>query len=264
MTIDPGPTVGGPVDDSGRPATGSVDEFLRELRALRVSAGAPSYRTLARATGLPRSTVHDALNAHNTPSLDTTLAIVRALQGDTQCWRERWIATRRDDHPADDHPAGDRPPDDDARTPPADSPSDALEAIVPSSALASTELDTRAVVLQVVPTRDPIDGRRRRRTLRTGLLVGLVALLLVAAGFTAGRLTGPTCTNVGLYQLQDDSRLLTADGTLITDVARNAIVQVASADHGNYRSRVLAVLMSTGQQGWIDETKIEFVANACR
>lgn len=54
-----------------------------------------SYRDLARRTGRPRSTLHDALTGHRFPKLSTVLAVVRACDADEEEWRARWAASKR-------------------------------------------------------------------------------------------------------------------------------------------------------------------------
>ena len=74
--------------------TTGIEEFAADLRELRRTAGSPSYAELGRLTGLPRSTLHDGLRGQRLPSLDLTLAVVRALRGDETSWRDRWSRLR--------------------------------------------------------------------------------------------------------------------------------------------------------------------------
>lgn len=75
-------------------ATSDVARFLTDLRTLRAEAGAPSYTALARGSGLPRSTLHDALTGTRLPSREVTLGLVRACGGDPDAWRQRWTDVR--------------------------------------------------------------------------------------------------------------------------------------------------------------------------
>ncbi|MEV6844499.1 helix-turn-helix transcriptional regulator [Actinoplanes sp. NPDC051411] len=77
-----------PVD----PADGPLQALAHELRKLRVEAGNPTYRTLARRTGYSASTLSEAANGKRKPTLDVLLAYVGALNGDPDKWRERWEA----------------------------------------------------------------------------------------------------------------------------------------------------------------------------
>jgi tetratricopeptide (TPR) repeat protein/transcriptional regulator with XRE-family HTH domain len=69
-------------------------DFAIELEALRLSAEL-SLRDLERATGIPRSTLGDALAGRRAPRLKTTLAIVRACNADPEPWRFRWLEMTR-------------------------------------------------------------------------------------------------------------------------------------------------------------------------
>jgi transcriptional regulator with XRE-family HTH domain len=77
-----------PVD----PAAGPLQTLAHELRKLRVEAGSPTYRALARRTGYSASTLSEAAAGKRKPTLDVLLAYVGALQGDADEWRERWEA----------------------------------------------------------------------------------------------------------------------------------------------------------------------------
>ena len=68
--------------------------FAGDLESLRLSAGL-SLRTLGRSSGIPRSTLSDALSGRRAPRLDTVLAIVRACGADADPWRRRWAAMYR-------------------------------------------------------------------------------------------------------------------------------------------------------------------------
>ncbi|MFI0717669.1 ATP-binding protein [Streptomyces sp. NPDC021224] len=65
-------------------------EFAAQLRALRQSAGAPSYRTMARAAHYSASTLARAAGGSALPTLDVALAYVEACGGDQAAWREQW------------------------------------------------------------------------------------------------------------------------------------------------------------------------------
>jgi WD40 repeat protein len=66
--------------------------FAAELRALRAAAGRPAYRELARRAHYSSSALADAAGGRRLPSLDITLAYVRACEGDEDAWRRRWHA----------------------------------------------------------------------------------------------------------------------------------------------------------------------------
>ncbi|WP_433179625.1 helix-turn-helix domain-containing protein [Actinoallomurus sp. CA-150999] len=72
---------------------GPLKEFALALRALRVNApGAPTYRQLADEAHYSASVLSVAAAGRRLPSLDVTLAFVRACGGDTDEWRERWTS----------------------------------------------------------------------------------------------------------------------------------------------------------------------------
>ncbi|WP_152627825.1 tetratricopeptide repeat protein [Streptacidiphilus neutrinimicus] len=92
----PRPEAGGPVD--------SVTGYIRDLRALKVTAGQPSLQELQRRSGVARSTLSDALNPNRRelPRLEVCLALVRACgvtPPEAASWRARWqrIAQARDE-----------------------------------------------------------------------------------------------------------------------------------------------------------------------
>jgi tetratricopeptide (TPR) repeat protein/transcriptional regulator with XRE-family HTH domain len=90
-----------------RPPLSSAD-FATDLEALRFKAGL-SLRSLARTSGIPRSTLSDALSGRRVPRLETVLAIVRACGADPQPWRQRWAELKRDRQTGTD-PGHPRPP----------------------------------------------------------------------------------------------------------------------------------------------------------
>jgi WD40 repeat protein/transcriptional regulator with XRE-family HTH domain len=67
-----------------------LSEFAADLRLLRAKAGLPPYRELARAAHFSSTTLSDAASGRRLPSLDVTLAFVRACGGDTDAWDARW------------------------------------------------------------------------------------------------------------------------------------------------------------------------------
>ncbi|TWP52498.1 ATP-binding protein [Lentzea tibetensis] len=77
-------------------AVRTVQEFANQLRLLKIWAGNPSLRQLERRSGLPRSTVADALNVkrHHLPSFEVLRGFVRAC-GVTDQDAPRWEAVWR-------------------------------------------------------------------------------------------------------------------------------------------------------------------------
>ncbi|HUQ56507.1 helix-turn-helix domain-containing protein [Lentzea sp.] len=65
-------------------------EFAVDLRRLRQNAGGPSYRELSGRAGYSSTTLADAAAGRRFPSLEVTLAYVRACDGDAGLWERRW------------------------------------------------------------------------------------------------------------------------------------------------------------------------------
>jgi hypothetical protein len=75
------------------PADGTIQEFAAELRQLRERAGSPTFRQLARRAHYSPTTLSVACAGTVLPSLDVTLAFVRACDGPVQYWQQRWHET---------------------------------------------------------------------------------------------------------------------------------------------------------------------------
>ena len=76
-----------PVDTSG----GAVADFASRLRRLRIEAGSPTYRDMARSAMYSASVLSSAANGHRLPTLQVALAYVAACDGDREEWRRRWL-----------------------------------------------------------------------------------------------------------------------------------------------------------------------------
>ncbi|ANS68197.1 WD-40 repeat-containing protein [Streptomyces lincolnensis] len=81
-----------PVD----PAAGPVPRFAYELRKLRQEAGGVTYRELARRAHFSVTALSQAAAGEQLPSLQVTLAYVRACDGDEPEWERRWQETERE------------------------------------------------------------------------------------------------------------------------------------------------------------------------
>ncbi|OXM50344.1 hypothetical protein CFP71_28355 [Amycolatopsis thailandensis] len=68
----------------------ALTEFAADLRTVRDNAGGPSYRELARRAHYSSTTLSDAAGGRRLPSLEVTLAYVRACGGDVEQWERRW------------------------------------------------------------------------------------------------------------------------------------------------------------------------------
>ncbi len=93
-------------EDTGKPDTAAseegelatsdgarrVAEFAADLRRMWEEAGKPSSRKMAMKAGYSHTALLTALRGAGgrLPSLDLTLALVRACRGDEQTWRARW------------------------------------------------------------------------------------------------------------------------------------------------------------------------------
>lgn len=71
-----------------------VGSFAADLRGLMVAAGVPSYRELARRVHFSHTVIAAAAGGKALPSIEVTLAFVRACDGDAAAWDERWHAVR--------------------------------------------------------------------------------------------------------------------------------------------------------------------------
>lgn len=78
------------------PEDGPIQAFAFDLRALRESAGNPTYRTLAKTAGFSATTLGDAAGGVRLPTLEVTLAYVGACGGEATHWRQRWQAVNRE------------------------------------------------------------------------------------------------------------------------------------------------------------------------
>ncbi|MFI6097001.1 XRE family transcriptional regulator [Lentzea sp. NPDC051213] len=65
-------------------------EFAVDLRLLRQDAGGPSYRELGKRGGYSATTLAEAAGGRRFPTLEVTLAYVRACGGDIELWEQRW------------------------------------------------------------------------------------------------------------------------------------------------------------------------------
>ncbi len=86
----------------------AIEDFARDLTALREEAGRPSFRVMAgRSRAISHTTLHEASQGHRLPSWETTTEYVRACGGDPEDFRERWGEARR--HTCGDAPRARRP-----------------------------------------------------------------------------------------------------------------------------------------------------------
>lgn len=82
------------------PEAGPIAAFAVQLRRLRVDAGKPSYRVMAKRSYYGYTTLAGAAAGHEFPSWEVTRAYVTACDGDLDEWERRWRATAaRVNHP---------------------------------------------------------------------------------------------------------------------------------------------------------------------
>ncbi|WP_112263861.1 nSTAND1 domain-containing NTPase [Lentzea terrae] len=82
-----------PLDDGDT----AVLSFARELRSLRERAGMPTYRRLSSLTHYSEAALSQAAGGRKLPTLQVTLAYVRACGGSEEEWERRWYATAADE-----------------------------------------------------------------------------------------------------------------------------------------------------------------------
>ncbi|MFJ3800461.1 hypothetical protein ACIPSJ_29800 [Streptomyces sp. NPDC090088] len=72
------------------PEAGPAQRLAHDLRALRRTAGGPSYKTMAAAVGVSATTLSRAAAGERLPKLDVLRGYVRACGGDPGEWEARW------------------------------------------------------------------------------------------------------------------------------------------------------------------------------
>ncbi|MFI8194469.1 WD40 repeat domain-containing protein [Streptomyces sp. NPDC085946] len=86
----PGQTGPGRAEGDLDPEAGPVQRFAAGLRALRKSAGRPTYREMARQSRYGVTTLSQAAAGKQLPTRAVTLAYVKACGGDIAEWERRW------------------------------------------------------------------------------------------------------------------------------------------------------------------------------
>ncbi|MEV4709881.1 helix-turn-helix domain-containing protein [Micromonospora sp. NPDC049374] len=189
------------------PTADPLQAFAADLRTLRDKAGRPTYQALARRAHRSASSLSEAAGGRRLPTLDTTLAYVRALGGDEAEWTERWRVvaghvTAKQGHvdPTGDHDGGSetRP----ATVPPAAAGSGAATPVAAGPVAAppaASAQDGQESLGPPTPAGATASSRPVGRTARAVLagalvLTGLVAVPWLAGGFgepEAGSTTSP-------------------------------------------------------------------------
>jgi len=161
---------------------GPLHDFAAQLRALREEAGQLTYRELSRRANYSSSALSAAAGGEALPTLELTLAYVRACGGDVDAWRSRWQdAAAANNAGRSDPGAG----SDAGSGGPATVPAPATE---PTPA-ARRETPPRSSPRSSTPPRGAARIRALRPPARTGIAIGAAALI-VLAGFTVAVFLG--------------------------------------------------------------------------
>jgi predicted transcriptional regulator len=84
----------------------AMQNFARQLRRRRRTAGDPSYRDLERLSGIPKSTIGRMLSGDLLPRWRNILELLKALDADNEeiknVWLPLWVATADVISPIDD------------------------------------------------------------------------------------------------------------------------------------------------------------------
>jgi hypothetical protein len=79
---------------NGANGSDELSEFIADLRKLREQAGQPSLRAMSKLAHYSHTALSGVVTSGHLPSLDLTLAFVRACGGDESEWRTRWSHAR--------------------------------------------------------------------------------------------------------------------------------------------------------------------------
>ena len=229
-----------------------VAAFGAELRKLRIEAGEPAFRSLAHSTGYGRTTLHDALQGNRLPTLDVTLGLVRALGGNEDQWRARWVSVRRDL---------------DAQRPSA-------PVLTPDAPVSAAEGPEGAPSLpdEAEPGVDRRNPTRRSKG-RKLLLAGIAATLLIAvAVLVVTRVTGndPTrlvrdrCEHVRQYRITTSGNILASNGELVGTVVPGDMFKAQRTNGAPYFThRYYGYVLRSGTWGYVDQSKLKFLTETC-
>jgi hypothetical protein len=136
----------GVVDRVAAPRAEAIEQFAAELRALRASAGSPSFRTMSgRSHAISHTTLHDAVQGHRLPSWPTTAEFVKACRADPADFRERWERANQIVRSSAPPPEPAEPPEPAALSPDAAEPSALIPDAAGSSALVPEAAESSAL-----------------------------------------------------------------------------------------------------------------------
>jgi hypothetical protein len=164
-----------------------LQRFAKDLQDLRLRAGNPDYRTMARRAGCAHSTLATADNGRKLPTLRATIAYVRACgagQTEEDVWAGRWQTVnaqlKQPNQPPNDHVNGQH--------------------------LDTALLDNR---LKSDTSRKPLPPRRRRIT----WMAGIGAVLVIALGMVIVNLSPSDTAHVSSPPLLSSSPSPTASAS---------------------------------------------------
>jgi hypothetical protein len=229
-----------------------VGSFGADLRRLRFEAGEPAFRSLAHTTGYGRTTLHDALKGDRLPALDVTLGLVRALRGNEDEWRARWVAARA----ALDARRSPAP----AATPNGDV-SDRQNADGRRADRGGPELDGG----RKSPGRRP-KGRKSLIAAIAGALLIAVAVLVVnlLTRDDPSRLIRDRCEHVRQYRITTSGNVLSSGGEVVGTVVAGDMFKAQRTNGLPYfKHRYYGTVLRTGAWGYVDQSKLQFSANTC-
>ncbi|MDH6576172.1 hypothetical protein [Kitasatospora sp. MAP5-34] len=193
MSVDDGQVPGARAEQAPEPTdAATAQEFVLRLRALKSWSGDPSLRELQRLTGLPRSTIADALDPRRTrlPPLNRVLTIVLACgvpAGAAEEWETAWKRIQmRQSRPAE------------SVSPVAPSEFTQSEFTPSESTPSGPEFQGESE-----PDPDPSAGGRRFRVPRRPALLAALAAVVVAVLLVAANATDSASSPVAVTTSAD-------------------------------------------------------------
>ncbi|GAB3886200.1 hypothetical protein GCM10029964_050100 [Kibdelosporangium lantanae] len=231
----------------------TVSTFVADLRELRRRNGMPSYAELARRTGCPRSTLHDALRGNRLPALELTKAFVKACGEPDDVWEKRWVEAAAEVDTGHPKPS-DQPPDAHQRSSTHPLP-DTHQAPNADKPPAAGERPARRL--------RPARSVRSARSVRLPVVIAAVGLA-AAGGAVAVWVSTGSCEPTREYVVSQQGAVLDATGVPVGEVQQGDVVRVASLAHDRYPHRYFATVTHTNVNGYVDEAKLTFNSTTCR
>lgn len=88
--------------------------------------------------------------------------------------------------------------------------------------------------------------------------------MVLTAGATTMWVVRSSCDNGEQYRMTAGGDLNSAQGDTVERLEAGQTVVVIDKTHRYFKHRYLAISNRTGQQGYVDESKIEFDRDVCR